>query len=158
MTKKIKPAAKIRAAENTKTSAKSPVVEGTIAVSKQADVDLQMEAALVKRLVKAREKNGLTQEQLAALAGMKQSAVARLESLGARPRIDTMIKLLKPLGYTLAVVLLGEEKEVVKRKPENLEEKPVIKQAAPVVEKQPEPQSQQQRSVPGHKGIQLPRR
>ena len=153
--KKKKPAAKAKAVKAVNVEKAEPKI------SKSAKADMEMEAALVARLVKAREKNGMTQEQLATLVGMKQSAVARLESLGARPRIDTMIKLLKPLGYTLAVVLLGEEKEVVKRRPEKIEEKHVMKPAKPAVEeKQPEPKPEtpQRPSGGGHKGIQLPRR
>lgn len=71
-------------------------------------VEGYVEAYLIGKLVDARNVNGLTQEQLANIVGMKQSAVARLETLGSRPRIDTMLKLLRPLGYTLDVVPLKD--------------------------------------------------
>jgi len=35
---------------------------------------------------------------------LKQPAIARLESMKATPQIDTLFKILQPLGYTLAVV------------------------------------------------------
>ena len=35
---------------------------------------------------------------------IKQSAVARMESLKATPQIDTLFKVLMPLGYKLAIV------------------------------------------------------
>ena len=35
---------------------------------------------------------------------MKQSAIARIEKLSATPKIDTMIRILKPLGYKLDIV------------------------------------------------------
>ena len=37
-------------------------------------------------------------------AGVKQSAIARLESLKATPQIDTLFKVLTPMGYKLAIV------------------------------------------------------
>ncbi len=59
----------------------------------------------------AREAQGLSQTQLAELAGLKQPAIARLESMKATPQIDTLFKVLKPLGYTLAIVPAEETKQ-----------------------------------------------
>ncbi|MEM5817799.1 MAG: helix-turn-helix transcriptional regulator, partial [Desulfitobacterium hafniense] len=60
--------------------------------------------ALIGKLIEAREAKGLSQKQLADLAGLKQPAIARLESMKVTPQIDTLFKILHPLGYTLAVV------------------------------------------------------
>lgn len=50
-------------------------------------------------IIKAwREHLGMTQEQLAEKAGMKQSALARLETGASRPRSATIIKLSVALG------------------------------------------------------------
>lgn len=38
------------------------------------------------------------------LAGIKQPALARLENMKATPQTDTLFKILKLLGYTLAIV------------------------------------------------------
>ena len=65
---------------------------------------IQFEVALIGKLVEARENKGLTQGELAEMAGVKQSAIARLESMKAVPQIDTIFKVLRPLGYTLAIV------------------------------------------------------
>jgi len=46
----------------------------------------------------------MSQKELAELAGLKQPAVARLESMKVTPQIDTLFKILQPLGYTLAVI------------------------------------------------------
>ena len=43
-------------------------------------------------------------EQLAEAAGVKQSAIARLESLKSTPQIDTLFRVLTPMGYKLAIV------------------------------------------------------
>ncbi|MCL2109929.1 MAG: helix-turn-helix transcriptional regulator [Oscillospiraceae bacterium] len=69
---------------------------------------INFEVALIGKLIEAREIKGLTQKQLAQQAGINQSAVARLESMKATPQIDTLFKVLKPLGYTLEIVPSGK--------------------------------------------------
>lgn len=61
-------------------------------------------ADIISEYVKTREEKGLTQGELAELVGIKQSAISRLESLKAIPQLDTMLRILKPLGLRLAVV------------------------------------------------------
>ncbi len=65
---------------------------------------IEFEVELIGKLIKAREAKGLTQEQLAEAAGLKQSAVARLESLKTTPQINTLFKVLTPMGYKLTIV------------------------------------------------------
>lgn len=65
---------------------------------------INFEVALIGKLIEAREQKGISQKELADLAGVKQPAIARLESMKATPQIDTLFKVLKPLGYTLAIV------------------------------------------------------
>ena len=65
---------------------------------------INLEVSLIGRLIEAREKKCITQQKLADMSGMKQSAIARIEKLSATPKIDTMIRLLKPLGYKLDIV------------------------------------------------------
>jgi transcriptional regulator with XRE-family HTH domain len=38
------------------------------------------------------------------MSGLKQPAIARLERMQATPQVDTLFRVLKPLGYTLAIV------------------------------------------------------
>ena len=65
---------------------------------------IEFEAALIGKLIETRGSKGVTQQELAQMAGLKQSAIARLESMKSIPQIDTLFKMLKPLGYTLAIV------------------------------------------------------
>lgn len=65
---------------------------------------LVFEISFIKKLVEARDKMGLSQKQLALLTGLKQPAIARLESMKVSPQINTLFRILKPLGYTLAIV------------------------------------------------------
>lgn len=64
---------------------------------------INFEVELIGKMIEAREKKGLSQRELAKLSGVKQPAIARLESMRATPQIDTLLKILAPLGYTLSI-------------------------------------------------------
>ena len=76
--------------------------DANVSPAERAKIDFEVE--LIGKLIEAREASGLTQAQLAEAAGVKQSAVARLETLKATPQIDTLFKVLTPMGYKLAIV------------------------------------------------------
>ena len=65
---------------------------------------IDFEVALIGKLIEAREKRGLSQKQLADMCGLKQSAIARLERMNATPQLNTLMRVLKPLGYCLDIV------------------------------------------------------
>lgn len=73
-------------------------------ISEEEKARIEFEVSLIGKLIEARENKGITQQELAQMAGVKQSAIARLESMKSTPQIDTLFKILKPLGYTLAIV------------------------------------------------------
>ena len=66
--------------------------------------EIQLKINLVGKLIEAREQKGISQKRLAEMSGLKQPAIARLERIQATPQIDTLFRVLKPLGYTLAIV------------------------------------------------------
>jgi ribosome-binding protein aMBF1 (putative translation factor) len=71
----------------------------------QAEKDeIQLKIDFAGKLIEAREQKGISQKRLAEMAGLKQPAIARLERMQATPQLDTLFKVLKPLGYTLAIV------------------------------------------------------
>ena len=65
---------------------------------------IDFEVSLIGKLIEARESRGMTQKELAERAGLQQSAIARMESLRSIPQIDTLHKVLRPLGYKLDIV------------------------------------------------------
>ena len=69
---------------------------------------INFEVALIGKMIEAREAKGLSQRELAELSGVKQPAIARMESMKSTPQIDTLIKVLIPLGYTLEIVPLKQ--------------------------------------------------
>jgi predicted transcriptional regulator len=76
----------------------------TLNLTQEEEDIISLEKSLINALVEARENSGLTQKQLSELCGIKQPVIARLESAVHSPQINSMIRILRPLGYTLAVV------------------------------------------------------
>ena len=64
--------------------------------------------AILGELITARNERGISNKKLAKLCGVKRSVITRIERGSKSPRIDTVIKILAPLGKTLAVVPLVE--------------------------------------------------
>ena len=69
-----------------------------------AESDLRV--ALIGELIKARQEKGLSQKKLEELSGVKQPIIARMEKGLTNPQLDTILKVLAPLGKTLAIVPL----------------------------------------------------
>lgn len=61
--------------------------------------------ALISEVIAARIKKGMTQQQLAAKMGTKQSAIARLEGGNVNPSFDFLEKIARVLGSKLTVHL-----------------------------------------------------
>ena len=77
-------------------------------VSPAERAKIEFEVELIGKLIAAREAKGFTQQQLAEAAGIKQSALARMETLKATPQIDTLFKVLTLMGFKLAIVPMDE--------------------------------------------------
>ena len=60
---------------------------------------------IAERVVTQRRARGLSQVELAELCGTTQSAIARLESGGRPPRIDTLLRVANALDCNLVVEL-----------------------------------------------------
>ncbi|GAB4259421.1 helix-turn-helix domain-containing protein [Thermincola ferriacetica] len=65
--------------------------------------ELKFVSDLISDLVKARIDKGWTQTELAQRTGLKQSAIARLESQSTIPKIDTLFKIAYALGLKLVI-------------------------------------------------------
>ncbi len=66
---------------------------------------------VISDVVQSRHEKGLSQARLAMAAGVKQPVVARLETGVNSPRLDTLLKILTPLGKTLVICDLTERNE-----------------------------------------------
>ena len=63
-----------------------------------------LRVALIGELIKARQERGISQKKLEELSGVKQPIIARMEKGSTSPQLETVLKVLAPLGKTLAVV------------------------------------------------------
>ncbi len=69
-----------------------------------------LRVALIGEIIKARQEKGLSQKNLEALSGAKQPIIARMEKGNTSPQLNTILKLLAPLGKTLYIGDLKEKK------------------------------------------------
>lgn len=69
----------------------------------------KLRVALIGELIKARQEKGISQKKLEELSGVKQPVIARMEKGLTSPQLDTVLKLLVPLGKTLAIVPLDKK-------------------------------------------------
>jgi ribosome-binding protein aMBF1 (putative translation factor) len=66
----------------------------------------ELRVSIIGELVKARQEKGFSQKKLEELSGVKQPIIARMEKGSTIPQLDTVLKVLAPLGKTLAIVPL----------------------------------------------------
>ena len=59
---------------------------------------------IVSEVATARKQLGFSQQQMENITGVRQPVIARMETGANAPRLDTLLKLLAPLGKTLRVV------------------------------------------------------
>lgn len=72
-----------------------------------AESDLRV--AIIGELIKARQEKGISQKKLEELSGVRQPVIARIEKGSVSPQVRTLLKMLVPLGKTLAIVPLETE-------------------------------------------------
>lgn len=64
----------------------------------------RIRAKYICALANLRNEHKITQKQLEELTGIKQPMIARIESGETIPRVDTLIRLLEPMGLTIQIV------------------------------------------------------
>lgn len=64
---------------------------------------VEEQAFIISEIIKKRTELGLSQRDLAAICGIPQSSVARIESHATTPKLDTLLKIMHPLGLKLTV-------------------------------------------------------
>lgn len=63
-----------------------------------------LRVSLISEFIRARDELGISQKKLEELSGVKQPIIARMEKGYSNPQIETVLKLLAPMGKTLAIV------------------------------------------------------
>ena len=85
--------------DNTLESMDSALISEEIAVS-------NLKMALIGEIIKARQEKGISRKKLEELSGVNQSIIARIEKGSISLPLKMVLKVLIPLGKTLAVVPL----------------------------------------------------
>ena len=67
-----------------------------------------LRVAIMGELIKAQNEKNISQRELEQLSGVRQPIISRMEAGETSPQIDTVLKVLAPLGKTLAVVPIVE--------------------------------------------------
>lgn len=70
--------------------------------------EIALKVQIVGEILKARKDHGMTQQELEAISGVKQTYIARVENNKTDPQLTTILRLLRPLGMTLKVAPLDE--------------------------------------------------
>ena len=71
----------------------------------------ELEYEFVQDFIKLRKDNHLTQEAMANQSGVIRLTITRIENLITSPQINTLIKILEPIGYTVKIVPIDKKKK-----------------------------------------------
>ena len=77
-----------------------------LSVDELTEIDLKVE--IVGKIIEARHGGQLSQRDLEKQSGVPQAVIARFERNSSDPRLTTLLRILRPLGYKLAIVPLDE--------------------------------------------------
>lgn len=71
------------------------------------DMELMEELAhIISTIILKRSECGYSQRELAEMCGLPHSSVARIEAARVTPNIETLIKIIKPLGLKLTITTI----------------------------------------------------
>lgn len=91
-----------------------PKKENKVKTQEELDHDAklkELERDVIRQVVQARKSQKLSQRVVGERAGIIRETVAKIENNLNSPQINTLIKLLEPIGYTLGVVPLVTDEE-----------------------------------------------
>ena len=82
-----------------------------IDISSERKSIVEIEKELIRTIISVREEQGLTQSELAAKCNLKQPMISRLEKDIHSPQVDSLLRVLTPLGYKLQIVRTNQAVE-----------------------------------------------
>lgn len=68
-----------------------------------------LEYEFICDFIKVRKENHLTQQALADMAGVVREKIAKIETNLNSPQLNSLIKVLEPIGYTVKIMPIKEE-------------------------------------------------
>ena len=100
-------------------------VEKELNITPEQEEEIRIEMEIIKATIEARRKRKITQEEISKRSGLTQSVVARVESGTHSPTIQTMVRYLHAIGYTLKVVPTNNYKKFSTTNKHKVSNKPV---------------------------------
>ena len=70
----------------------------------------KLEKDFIDSLVKLRKDKKLTQQGMADDAGVIRETIARIENSITSPQVNTLLKIIEPLGYTIKLTKIDNKK------------------------------------------------
>ena len=77
--------------------------------------EIDVKVQIVSAILNGRKEQGMTQKELGDSCGLAQNFIARLENNKTDPQLTTVLRALRPLGKTLAVVPISDTREKAKK-------------------------------------------
>ena len=68
--------------------------------------EIETLSAIISQVILKRTNMGISQRELATMCNMPQSSIARIEACKTIPKLDTLLRLMKPLGLNLRVATI----------------------------------------------------
>jgi transcriptional regulator with XRE-family HTH domain len=65
--------------------------------------EIDMMSEIISQIIVRRQEMGISQRELEKLSGVRQEAICRMEKAKNLPQLDTLVKLMIPLGLQLSV-------------------------------------------------------
>jgi len=76
---------------------------------KRAEKLNMLEQEFIDSLLDLRKKKKLTQQEIADNSAVIRETVARIENRITSPQVNTLLKILEPLGYTIKITKIKEK-------------------------------------------------
>ena len=75
-------------------------------IPRDQEEEIRLEQELMEAFIETKKRLNLSQEGLSKLIGIKPEKLEKIQMQGIQTRIDTLIKILYPMGYTIRIVPL----------------------------------------------------
>lgn len=72
--------------------------------------EMELEKEIIRTIIEIRKQAKLTQQELSKLSGIVQPSIAKIERFVRTPQYTTLMKMLRPMGYTIKVVPIQKSK------------------------------------------------
>jgi len=80
------------------------VKDSMTSLTEEEKIEIDLLAEIITKIIRRRQELGMSQRDLEKFTGIKQEAICRIEKMKNVPQLDTLIKIMEPLGLKLTVI------------------------------------------------------